>query len=68
MIPKIIRMLNTLLPITLPKAKADCPLRAEITDVASSGNDVPPATIVRPTTKSLTPKARAMAEAPWTKT
>ena len=54
-------MLKTFEPITLPMAIADLPLRAATTLVASSGRDVPNATIVRPITASLTPQERATA-------
>ena len=57
----------TLLPMTLPMAMALCPLRAATTLVASSGSDVPPATMVRPITASLTPSSDATAVAPSTK-
>ena len=43
------------------------PFRAAVTDVASSGSDVPQATIVRPITASLTPNALAISDAPATK-
>ena len=65
--PRIMRMLNTLLPMTLPMAMAERPLRAATTLVASSGSEVPPATMVRPMTLSLTCSWRATDEAESTK-
>ncbi len=56
-------MLNVLLPITLPTAMSRSPRIAAMTEVATSGIDVPAAMIVRPITGSLTPKARANATA-----
>ena len=53
--PRIMRMLKTLLPMTLPMAMAERPFRAATTLVASSGSDVPPATMVSPIMASLTP-------------
>ena len=53
--PRIIKMLNTFDPNTLPMAIPLCPLRADTTLVASSGIEVPPAMMVRPITASLTP-------------
>ena len=65
-IPIIMRMLNTFEPMTLPMAMAERPLRAATMLVASSGSDVPQATMVRPMTASLTPKALAVVFAPLT--
>ena len=65
--PRIIRMLNTLDPKTFPIAMPLCPLRAETMLVASSGSEVPPATMVRPMTASLMPSEEANAEALSTK-
>ncbi len=49
-----------LLPTTLPTAMSRSPRTVAMMDVATSGNDVPPATIVRPITNSLTPSSRAI--------
>ena len=65
--PNIPRILKTLEPNTLPIAIPLFPFRAETTLVASSGSDVPPATIVSPITASDTPNAVASFEAPSTK-
>ena len=46
---------------------ADVFFSAATIEVASSGNEVPPATRVRPITDSLTPNERAMFMAPSTK-
>ena len=43
------------LPSTLPTAISRSPRRAAITDVATSGSEVPAATMVRPITSGLTP-------------
>lgn len=49
---------------------SDCdsafPFRAAVTDVTSSGSEVPSATIVSPINRSLIPKYRAIADAPLT--
>ena len=49
-VPRMKRILNTLLPITLPIAMPLLPFLAATTLVASSGIEVPPATMVRPIT------------------
>ena len=64
--PRIARILNTFEPSTLPIAIPLFPLRADTTLVASSGREVPPATIVRPITASDTPSFVATAVAPST--
>lgn len=61
--PKIAKMLNTLEPKTFPIAIPLLPLRAATMLVASSGKEVPPATIVSPITASLTPRYCATAVA-----
>ena len=43
-------------PITLPVTISDVPLNTEAIEVASSGNDVPKATIVTPIIKGEIPK------------
>ena len=47
-IPKINKMLKIFEPIALPKAKPGSFLIVATTEVTSSGNDVPIATIVKP--------------------
>ncbi len=64
--PRTRKILNMLLPMTFPIAKPGLPLIADITEVASSGREVPAATIVKPITASLTPRADAMPDAPST--
>jgi len=58
--PNTRRILNILLPTILPIAISDCFFRDAITDVTSSGADVPKATIVRPIIDSETPKDNAI--------
>lgn len=65
--PNIKNILNRLLPITFPIAISGFFFSAATIEVASSGNEVPPATRVRPITDSLTPNERAMFIAPSTK-
>ncbi len=55
-----------LLPITVPTATPRSPLSVPAMVVASSGADVPAATIVRPITDSAMPNSRATAIAPST--
>ena len=57
--PRMARVLNTLLPMTLPMAMAELPFFAATTLVANSGSEVPPATMVRPTMLSLMPSVSA---------
>ena len=57
--PNIAKILNTFEPNTLPIAMPLLPFFAATTLVASSGRDVPPATIVSPITASLTPSCCA---------
>ena len=60
------KRLNKLDPMIFPIDIA-CSLRKDaITEVASSGSDVPNATIVIPITISLKPKYRAISIAPYT--
>ena len=56
-------MLKTLLPTTLPTAMSRSPFSAAVTEVATSGIEVPAATMVSAITSSLTPAARAKATA-----
>ncbi len=58
--------LKMLLPTTLPTAMSRSPRSAAVIDVATSGSDVPAATIVRLTVTSSTPAQRANATAPST--
>ena len=62
--PTMARMLNMLLPTTLPNASSALSFNAAVTLTTSSGADVPIATIVRPITRSEMPKRLATAEAP----
>jgi len=64
--PTTKRMLNKLLPIIFPIAMSQFFLKAAITEVKSSGKDVPKATIVKPMNLSLQPKKRAMKVADFT--
>ena len=54
-------------PTRLPKATSVSLRIAAMTDVTSSGMQVPTATIVRPTTVSEMPKDRASVTAPSTR-
>lgn len=65
--PSTKNILNRLLPMTLPIAIPGFFFKAAVTDVASSGKEVPPATNVSPITDSLTPHERASPLAPSTK-
>ena len=60
--PNTKNRLNRLLPITFPMAIPGFFFRAAVTEVASSGSDVPPATSVRPIMESLTPSDEAILE------
>ena len=61
--PKIKTMLNNEDPIALPTAISASPFLAATTEVTSSGSDVPTATIVKPTNKSLIPNLVAIKDA-----
>ena len=65
--PTTPKVLNRLDPKILPSAIACCCFRTATTLDTSSGSEVPMATTVRPTTKSLTPKLFAIFSAPHTK-
>ena len=65
-IPTTMSVLNRFDPIMLPMARSFSPLRAAAMELASSGSEVPTATMVRPISKSLTPRARAISTAPHT--
>ena len=64
--PATTSRLNTLEPSTLPTAISLAPCKAAVRLTASSGADVPKATMVRPTSKGDTPSRRAKADAPAT--
>ena len=61
--PRMRRILHVLLPTTLPMLRSGLPFMLARRLTTSSGADVPNATIVSPTTRSETPKARASIEA-----
>lgn len=65
--PNTKNTLNRLLPMTLPMAIPGFFFKAAVTEVASSGKEVPPATSVSPMIESLTPNERAIPLAPSTK-
>ena len=65
-IPRMNRILKRLLPTIFPMARSTSPFRAAVTEVMSSGSDVPNATIVRPMILSETPKKSAIPAAPST--
>ena len=60
------KILNILLPITLPNAISAFFFIAAITEVANSGNEVPNATTVKPIIASDTPKRVAISTALFT--
>lgn len=62
--PMMTSMLKRLDPTTLPIASPADPLMADMTEMTSSGADVPKATTVSPTTRSEMPNRRAMAAEP----
>lgn len=59
-VPKMKKMLKILLPMIFPRAMSTCFFKAAVTEVTSSGSEVPTATIVKPTKVSLIPSARAI--------
>lgn len=61
--PIIRNIFAILLPMTLPYATALCLCIAATVDTVNSGNDVPNAINVNPTTDSFTPHIRANADA-----
>ena len=65
-VPRMKNALNMHDPMTLPMASPGRPLIAATIDAASSGSDVPMATMVSPMRASLTPRAAAIPEAPAT--
>ena len=64
--PKIKNILKRLLPMIFPIAISGFFFMAATTDVASSGREVPTATIVTPMTASLIPNPLAIPIAPFT--
>ena len=64
--PRIKRMLNMLLPTTLPRDMSALPDRPAMTLTASSGELVPKATIVSPITRGDIPTSTASFDAPRT--
>ena len=62
-IPRMVRMLKTFDPTTLPTAISSSFLRAATREVTSSGREVPVATMVRPIRVSVTPSIVAINEA-----
>ena len=64
--PKTNNILNILEPITFPIAISVSPFFTAITEVTSSGSDVPIATIVRPTKLALIPNDVAILVAEFT--
>ena len=66
-VPKINKTLKILLPTTYPIAMSDFFLKAATRDVASSGREVPTATIVTPIIRSDIPAIVAIPTAPSTK-
>ena len=64
--PATISRLKMFEPTTLPTAISFAPRRAAVTLTASSGMDVPNATMVRPISSGDTPSLRASADAPAT--
>jgi len=65
-IPSTRRVLNIFEPTMFPIAMSACFLYAAIPEAASSGSDVPIATIVSPIIDSESPKISAMCVAPFT--
>ena len=65
--PPTARLLNTLLPSTLPTRRAVSSRRADWMAVTSSGSDVPTATRVRPTNPPDSPRSAATPVAPRTR-
>ena len=64
--PSIISILKTLDPRMFPKASLSYPLNAATRLVASSGSEVPPASMVTAMNLSLTPICLAKSVAEWT--
>ena len=65
--PRMSRVLKILDPTTLPMAISALPWAAPMKLTTISGAEVPMPTMVRPMTNSLSPKRRAMPEAPSTR-
>ena len=66
LMPRHPKMLKIQLPTTLPTAISRSPLRAAAIEVATSGMEVPAATMVSAITTSLTPSALAKTTAALT--
>ena len=64
--PRTKSMLAMLLPTTLPMFNAEWSERSAVSPTASSGEPVPQATTVKPTTNDETPNVRASCAAPRT--
>ena len=62
-VPMTNKILKILLPTIFPMAIPTLPFFAAITEVTSSGRDVPNATMVRPINRSLIPKYLAISDA-----
>ena len=62
-VPNTNSRLKIQLPTTLPTARSALPRSAAVTEVTSSGREVPSATMVRPMTRSLMLKILARATA-----
>ena len=65
--PTTASVLKKLEPTMLPRTNSFSPRRADATALASSGSDVPTATIVRPITRSEMPIAFARSTLPQTR-
>ena len=61
--PNTNRILKMFEPITFPITNSFSPFFKAVNDVTSSGNEVPMATIVKPTKVSLIPNAIAISDA-----
>ena len=61
--PRINIILKMLEPTTFPRARPLSPFLEAVTEVTSSGREVPIATMVKPINVSLRPNAVAMAQA-----
>ena len=67
MIPRITAMLKVFEPTTLPTARSPLPRAAAVSEVHSSGVEVPNPTIVSPMKKLDSPSRRATDTAPRTR-
>ena len=64
--PTTVSVLKMFEPMIFPTAKSFSPRRAAAIELASSGSEVPTATMVSPISRSLTPRAKATLIAPHT--